>query len=74
MSDLGKYKNETNLRLILGAMILLFLVGDGLIFYIYGASSALMGLICMILGFVPILLVVIVLKIVDWSVKRANRE
>lgn len=74
MADLGKYKEETNIRLVIGAVILLFVVGDGLIFVIYGARSALMGLICLTIGFVPILLVVFVLKIMDWSVKRANRE
>jgi magnesium-transporting ATPase (P-type) len=74
MRDLKKYKHETNIRMVIGAVLLLFLVGDGLIFIIYGSGPALMGLVCLIVGLVPILLIALVIKIFTWSVERANRE
>jgi len=74
MRDLRKYKQDTNLRLIIGALILIFLVGDGLIYYFFGSRSALMGLICLFLGMAPVILIIIVIFIIDRSVKRANRD
>lgn len=74
MRDLNKYKRETNIRLIVGAISLIFLIGDGLIFLIYGKGPGLMGLICLIVGMVPVLLITLVIYFFDWSVKRANRE
>jgi hypothetical protein len=72
--DLNKYIRETNIRLIVGALILIFIIGDGLIFLIYGSGPAWMGLICLLIGLVPVLLIIMIINIIDWSVKRANRE
>jgi hypothetical protein len=74
MRDLSKFKRETNIRLVIGAVILIFLIGDGLIFLIYGTGPGLMGLICLLIGMVPVLLIALVIYFFDWSVKRANRE
>lgn len=74
MRDLNKYIRETNIRLIVGALILIFIIGDGLIFLIYGSGPAWMGLICLLIGLVPVLLIIMIINIIDWSVKRANRE
>lgn len=74
MHDLNKYKHETNIRLIVGALVLIFIIGDGLIFLIYGSGPAWMGLICLLIGLVPVLLIIMIINIIDWSVKRANRE
>ena len=71
--DLRKYAQQTNLRLIVGAVLLLFVVGDGLIYLIYGPQSALMGLICLGIGLAPIGLILLSFMIIDWVVKRANR-
>ena len=72
--DLRKYSRQTNVRLVVGALLLLFLVGDGLIYLIYGAGPALMGLLCLIGGLVPIALVVLILYIMEWIAKRANPD
>lgn len=72
--DLRKYVKDTNVRLIVGALLLLFLVGDGLIWLIYGAGAAMMGLLCMLGAFVPIGLIFLFLFISDWIVKRAGRD
>ncbi len=72
--DLRKYIRQTNIRLILGALVILFIVGDGLIYFIYGSSAALMGFICLLAGMTPVVLVVLILLLLDWIAKRANRE
>jgi hypothetical protein len=72
--DLRKYGKQTNVRLIIGAMLLLFLVGDGLIYLIYGSRAALMGVLCLLGGLVPVLLVVLILFILDWIRKRIDHD
>jgi hypothetical protein len=72
--DLRKYVKDTNVRLIVGALALLFIVGDGLIWIIYGFGAAVMGLLCMLGTFVPIGLILLFLNLSDWIVKRANRD
>jgi hypothetical protein len=72
--DLRHYGRQTEFRLVLGALLLLFVVGDGLIYFVYGGPAALMGLICLAAGLAPVLLILLSLAIMDWVVKRANRE
>ncbi len=72
--DLRKYMKDTNVRLIIGALIALFVVGDGLIWLIYGFGAAVMGLLCMLGAFIPIGLILLLLNLSDWIVKRANRD
>jgi hypothetical protein len=72
--DLRKYAQDTNVQLVVGAFLLLFLVGDGLIYLLYGKGAALMGLLCLLAGVAPILLIVLVMKLLNWIVKRANRD
>ncbi len=72
--DLRSYMKDTNVRLIVGALALLFIVGDGLIWLIYGFGAAVMGLLCMLGAFVPIGLILLFLNLSDWIVKRAGRD
>jgi hypothetical protein len=72
--DLRKYMRDTNVRLVVGAILLLLIVGDGLIWLIYGFGGAMMGLLCILAAFVPIGLILLLLAISDWIVKRANRD
>jgi len=72
--DLREYASQTNTRLVVGGVLLLFIVGDGLIYIIYGQGAALFGLFCLGIGLVPILLIMLALTVIDWVVKRADRE
>ncbi len=72
--DLRKYARQTSVQLAVGAALLLFIVGDGLIYFIYGPGAALMGLLCLGGGLLPVLLIWIIFMVMDWVVKRANRE
>lgn len=71
--DLRRYARQTHVRLIVGGVLLLFIVGDGLIYLIYGPNAAVSGLICLGIGLIPLLLIFLSLAIMDWIVKRANR-
>lgn len=72
--DLRQYMRQTNARIILGALALLFIVGIGLIYLIYGAGAAMMGFLCLLGAFVPIGLIVFSLYLLDWITKRAGGE
>ena len=72
--DLRKYTHQTNARLIIGGILLLFIVGDGLILLIYGREAALMGLICLIAGLLPLVLIWIFLWGIEMIVKASDKE
>ncbi len=72
--DLRKYVRQTNFRLVVGAFILLFVVGDGLIYLIYGGSAAITGLLCLLAGLVPVVLVTLIILLLDWITKHVNRD
>ncbi|MEM5776352.1 MAG: hypothetical protein AAGU05_15220 [Anaerolineaceae bacterium] len=65
-----EYAANTTVRLIVGALALLFVVGLGLIYIIYGPNAAILGFLCLIAGIVPILLVLAVLALLEWISKR----
>ena len=67
--DLRQYMKQTETRLIIGFLLLVFLVGDGLIFYFYGPGAGLMALVCPGGMLVPVLLVVFFLWIAEKVVK-----
>ncbi len=68
--DLRKYARQTNIQLIVGFLLILFLVGAGLIFLFYGKGAAIMGAICIIGGLVPIGLIYLALLGIDWIAKN----
>lgn len=74
MRDLREYARKTNLRLVLGFVLLLLLIGDGLIYLFYGGGAAVTGLICILGGFVPIILIVALFAVMDFVIKKANEE
>ncbi len=72
--DLRKYARNTNIRLLVGFILLLFIVGGGLIYMIYGPQGAFFGLICLLAGLSPLVLIALILWVMEWIVKRANEE
>jgi len=71
--DLRKYAQQTHVRLIIGGILLLFLVGDGLIYIVYGRGAAIFGFACLLAGMAPLLLIWLALTLLDLIVRRANR-
>lgn len=72
MNDLRKYARQTNARLLIGFILILFLIGDGLIFLIYGKNAAILGALCLVAGLAPLLLIWLILLAMEWFVKRQN--
>ena len=72
--DLRRYARQTNVRLIAGALLLLFILGDGLIYLIYGSGAAVVGILCIIGGLVPVVLVILVMMLIEWIANRANPD
>ena len=72
--DLREFAKKTNIRLIGGFLLLLFLVGDGLIFLFYGPGAAVTGLLCIVGGLFPVALIASLLYIMDKIVERANED
>lgn len=72
--DLRDYARKTNIRLAIGAFALLFIVGLGLIYLIYGPGAASLGFVCLLAGLSPVALILLVFFFTDWMMKRAGRQ
>lgn len=72
MKDLREYAKQTNLRLVFGAFILLFVVGVALIWVFYGEGAAGMGFVCLLAALFPVILIVGIFLAIEWILKRAR--
>lgn len=72
--DLRRYARQTNRKLLAGFVLLLVLVGDGLIYLIWGRGAALSGLLCLMAGMAPLLLIWLFLNFLEWIAKRAEDD
>lgn len=70
--DLRKYSRQTNARLLAGFFVLLFGLGLGLIYLLWGRESALVGLICLLAALAPAGLVWMILVVLGWIAKKAQ--
>ena len=72
--DLRGYARSTTFRLILGGLVLIFVVGEILIYIIYGRSAAATGLLCLVAGAIPLLLVLLSLWLIDWVAQKNKNK
>lgn len=72
--DLRRYSRQTNFRLLVGFLVLVFLLGDGLIYLFMGRNAAIMGLVCLVLGLAPALLVWLLLAGMGWLVQKERER
>lgn len=72
MKDLREYARQTNIRLAFGAFVLLFVVGLGLIWLIYGERAAGMGFVCLLAALFPVILILGIFLGIEWVLKRAR--
>jgi hypothetical protein len=70
--DLREYARQTNLRLAVGAALVLIVVGIGLIWVIYGEQAASLGLFCALVGLSPVALIVLLFLAIDWILRSAR--
>ncbi len=67
--DLRQYTRQTNRRLMIGFLVLVFLIGGGLIYILYGRGAGITSLFCLLGALVPVLMVVLLLWLLDLVVK-----
>jgi len=72
--DLRQYSKQTNIRLIIGFLLILFIIGDGMIYLFFGQGAAIMGFICLLAGLIPIILIIFALWIIEWIAHRNKPE
>ncbi len=72
MRDLRQYSKQTNVRLALGAFILLFVVGVGLFWLIYGGNAAGLAFTCLLAALVPVILILGIFVAIEWILKHAG--
>jgi hypothetical protein len=72
--DLKKYAAQTNFRLILGALFLLFVVGLGLIWLVYGLKAAALGFVCLLGALIPLGLILFFIFGLDAILKLLDRK
>ncbi|HUV26568.1 MAG: hypothetical protein WA997_13280 [Anaerolineales bacterium] len=72
--DLRKYASQTNVRLIVGGLLLLFVVGIGLIYLFYGQGAALTGLLCMVVALIPLILIWVMFIVLEFITKKAQDQ
>ena len=70
--DIRKYANQTNRRLLIGLVLLLLLVGNGLIYLLYGQAAALSGLLCMGALLLPLALIWAYINGLAWLRDRVD--
>jgi len=68
--DLRRYAKQTNIRLIIGGIAIIIIIGDGLIFLLYGRDAAVMGVLCFMVGLLPLLVIWMVLFFFEWVVNK----
>ena len=74
MRDLRKYARQTNLQLAIGFLLILFIVGDGLIYIIWGREAAMMGVVCILAGLAPLVAVFLILWGIEKFIQKNNQE
>jgi len=71
-NNIRSYADQTKFRLVVWFLIILFVVGLGLIWFIYGLKSALLGFLCLIGTLIPIGLIFLFLIGLDKIVKNQD--
>lgn len=72
--DLRDYARKTNIRLGVGALLLLFIVGLGLVYLFFGQEAAGLGFICLLAGLSPVVLILIMFFFIDRIMRNAGRK
>ncbi|HEY42661.1 MAG TPA: hypothetical protein G4O11_01635 [Anaerolineae bacterium] len=72
--DLRAYARITQLRLLLGALFIIIVVGNGLIRLIYGSEAAVSALLCTGIGLLPVLLIIGSIWVMGWIVRKERGD
>ena len=71
--DLRNYSQQTSFRFILGGLLLTLIIGNILVFWLYGQQAAIFSLFCMFLALLPVGLIALALWIMGWIANRSRQ-
>ena len=66
----ARHQRQTLVRLILGGLAILIVVGGGLVWAIYGRSAAITAVVCLLAGFGLLALLWLILSLLELWVKE----
>ncbi len=72
--NLRDYARQTDRRLVIGGLLILFIVGGGLIWWFYGTGAASLGVTCLMAGLAPVVLITLLFYAIEWIMKHAGRK
>ena len=72
--DLRAYSRGTFLRLGIGGLLLILVVGNLLVWWIYGPEAVRLSISCMMVALIPGILIVLFLTLTGWIVKRERDD
>ncbi len=72
--NLRDYAKQTDRRLIIGGVLILFLVGGGLIWWFYGTPAAGLGVTCLLAGLAPVIIIALIFLAIERILKSAGRK
>lgn len=67
------FRGQTDRRLFAGFFLILVFVGGGLIYWLYGPSAAILGVVCLLAGMAPVGLLWLILKGLEAWGKRTGQ-
>jgi len=73
-TDLRRHRTQTDRNLLLGFFAVLFVVGGGLIWLVYGRGAAALGLTCMAMGAVLVGIVTLMMLGLQWLSEWLDRR
>ena len=73
-TNLRRHRTQTDRNLLLGFFAVLFVVGGGLIWLVYGWGAAALGLTCMAMGAVLVGIVTLMMLGLQWLSEWLDRR
>jgi hypothetical protein len=71
--DLNTYSQQTTKRLIFGGIIIAVIIGTLLIMVFYGGRAGISGFLCILVGFIPIILTFVLFLGINYLVTKYRK-
>ena len=72
--DLRKYSQQTIKRMVIWGILFIFIIGNLMIYIIYGQQAILTGITCMLSGLLPLGAIYLVFLALDYFLKKYNQR
>ena len=72
--DLRKYSQQTIKRVVIWGILLIFIIGNLMIFIFYGRQALLTGITCMLSGLLPLGAIYLVFLGLDYFLKKYHQR